>query len=49
MSSVPAKCIGWLATTPTGVPSTRPKPTMMFWREQRLDLEELAVVEDRAR
>ena len=30
MSSVPANCIGWLATTPTGWPSTRPKPTMMF-------------------
>ncbi len=31
MSSVPAKCIGWLATTPTDEPSTRPKPAMMFW------------------
>ena len=30
MSRVPANCIGWLATTPTGCPSTRPKPTMMF-------------------
>ena len=30
MSSVPAKCSGWLATTPTGRPSTRPKPTTMF-------------------
>ena len=24
MSSVPANCIGWLATTPTDLPSTRP-------------------------
>lgn len=23
-------CIGWLATTPTGWPSTRPKPVTMF-------------------
>ena len=30
MSRVPANCIGWLATIPTGWPSTRPKPTMMF-------------------
>ena len=30
MSRVPANCIGWLATTPTGEPSTRPKPTTMF-------------------
>ncbi len=30
MSSVPAKLIGWLATTPTEWPSTRPKPTTMF-------------------
>ena len=30
MSRVPANCIGWLATTPTGAPSTRPKPTMML-------------------
>ena len=30
MSSVPANCIGWLATTPTGRPSTRPNPTTMF-------------------
>ena len=30
MSRVPANCIGWLATTPTERPSTRPKPTMMF-------------------
>jgi hypothetical protein len=30
MSRQPAKCIGWLATTPTGEPSTRPKPTTMF-------------------
>ena len=30
MSSVPAACIGWLATTPTDAPSTRPKPTIML-------------------
>ncbi len=30
MSRVPANCIGWFATTPTGRPSTRPKPTTMF-------------------
>ena len=30
MSRVPANCIGWFATTPTGRPSTRPKPTIMF-------------------
>ena len=30
MSRVPANCIGWLATTPTDRPSTRPKPTMML-------------------
>ena len=30
MSSVPAKCSGWLATTPTDRPSTRPKPHRMF-------------------
>ncbi|CAM5480708.1 hypothetical protein SBADM41S_04041 [Streptomyces badius] len=30
MSRQPANCIGWLATIPTGWPSTRPKPVMMF-------------------
>ena len=30
MSRQPANCIGWLATMPTGWPSTRPKPVMMF-------------------
>ena len=30
MSRVPANCIGWLATTPTGEPSTRPNPTTML-------------------
>ena len=30
MSRQPARCIGWLATTPTAAPSTRPKPTTMF-------------------
>ena len=30
ISRQPAKCIGWLATTPTGAPATRPKPTTMF-------------------
>ena len=30
MSRQPARCIGWLATTPTDAPSTRPKPTTMF-------------------
>ena len=30
MSRVPANCIGWLATTPTGRPSTRPKPISRF-------------------
>ncbi len=30
MSSVPANCIGWLATMPTDFPSTRPKPIRMF-------------------
>ena len=30
MSRQPANWVGWLATMPTGRPSTRPKPTMMF-------------------
>src|SRR2546421_311768 len=30
MSRQPARCIGWLATTPTGAPSPPPKPTTMF-------------------
>ena len=30
MSSVPANCMGLLATTPTERPSTRPKPMRMF-------------------
>ena len=30
MSSVPARCAGWLATMPTGRPPSRAKPTMMF-------------------
>ncbi len=30
MSRQPANCIGWLATMPTGWPSTRPKPVRMF-------------------
>ena len=30
MSRQPANCVGWLATTPTGWPSMRPNPTMMF-------------------
>ncbi|CAM5381062.1 hypothetical protein SVIOM342S_06714 [Streptomyces violaceorubidus] len=30
MSRQPANCIGWLATMPTGRPSTRPKPVRMF-------------------
>ena len=30
MSRQPARCAGWLATTPTGRPSRRAKPTMMF-------------------
>jgi hypothetical protein len=30
MSSVPASCSGWLATTPTLRPSTRPKPITML-------------------
>jgi hypothetical protein len=34
-----------LATTPTGRPSTRPKPTRMFGANSAWHLEELAVVE----
>ena len=30
MSRVPARCAGWLPTTPTDAPSTRPKPQMML-------------------
>jgi hypothetical protein len=30
MSRQPAKCIGWLATTPTGAPAMRAKPTTML-------------------
>ncbi len=30
MSSTPARARGWLATTPTGMPSMRPKPVTMF-------------------
>ena len=30
MSRQPANWVGWLATTPTDRPSTRPKPTTMF-------------------
>ncbi len=47
MSSVPANCIGLLATTPTLRPSMRPKPQTIDWRPQRLHLEEVAVVEHR--
>ena len=46
MSRVPANCIGWLATTPTERPSTRPKPTRMLGAHSGLHLEELAVVDD---
>ncbi|CKP13838.1 Uncharacterised protein [Mycobacterium tuberculosis] len=31
ISRQPAKCVGWLATMPTGRPSMRPNPTTMFW------------------
>ena len=31
MSSVPASTAGWLATMPTGRPSSRAKPTTMFF------------------
>src|SRR6266508_3557975 len=30
MSSVPARCAGWLATIPTGKPSNRAKPTTIL-------------------
>ena len=30
MSRHPANCIGWLATTPIGIPSIRANPVMMF-------------------
>jgi hypothetical protein len=30
MSRAPASVIGWFAITPTGRPTTRPNPTMMF-------------------
>ena len=46
MSRQPANWVGWLATMPTGRPSTRPKPTMMLRRVAGLHLEELVVVED---
>src|ERR1700693_5583509 len=31
MSSTPARCIGWLATTPTDLPASRMNPTRMFF------------------
>ena len=46
MSRHPANCVGWLATMPTGRPSTRPKPDDDVHRISGLDLEELVVVED---
>ncbi len=46
MLSVPAICDGWLAMMPTERPSMRPKPITMFGGEQRLDLEEVAFVDD---
>ena len=30
MSRHPARCAGWFATTPTGRPPSRPKPTTRF-------------------
>jgi hypothetical protein len=46
MSRQPANCMGWLATMPTDGRRPGAKPTTMFGREQRVDLEELAVVDD---
>ena len=34
MSIAPASTRGWLATTPTGWPASRPSPTTMFWAKK---------------
>ena len=47
MSSVPAMASGWLATMPTGRPLDVAEPDDHVGREQRLDLEEVALVEHR--
>ena len=46
MSSTPARCIGWFATTPTGRPARRMNPTSRLRREGGVDLEELPFVGD---
>ena len=45
MSRQPARCIGWLATTPTGAPATRPKPTTMLRANACVDLAERVLVQ----
>ena len=49
MSSTPAICDGWLPTTPTAWPPSRAKPQTMFIGVRGLDLEEVALVDDRRR
>ena len=45
MSSTPARNIGWLATTPTGKPSSRARPIERILGEVCVDFEEAAAVE----
>ena len=45
MSRQPAKCIGWLATTPTGAPVDPAEADDDVRREAGVHLEELAVVQ----
>ncbi len=47
MSREPARCIGWLATTPTGAPGDPAEADDDVVREHLVDLAERAVVEDR--
>ena len=44
--STPPLTLGWLATMPTARPPMRARPTMISRREEPLDLEERARVDD---
>ena len=48
LSRIPASCLGWLATIPTGWPPKRAKQVISDLGELRLDVEPLAVVDDLA-
>ena len=48
MSSTPARCIGWLATTPTRAAREAGEADDDVAGEVLVDLEELAVVDDAA-